>query len=173
MSSVTIVIMGVSGSGKSTILGLLEQQLGWPAAEGDEFHPARNIEKMRAGHPLTDADRWPWLDSLATWIGDREMDRDNGLMTCSALKRSYRERLSRHHPSVWYAQLTAPRELIASRLRNRVHSYMPASLLESQLQALEPLEPDEAGAQITVAAAPGKVVEELLARLQSDRPGCL
>ncbi len=166
---VTIVVMGVSGSGKSTILRALEERLGWPAAEGDEFHPAANIEKMRSGHALSDEDRWPWLDAIGDWIGEREAVGGNGLVACSALKRAYRDRLRAGHPSVWFALLTLPAQLIAERVAHRVHEYMPASLLGSQLQALEPLEADEPGATVVETGPPQRVVDELLAQLAGDR----
>jgi gluconokinase len=170
---VTIVVMGVSGSGKSTVLNQLHDCLGWPAAEGDEFHPPANIEKMRAGHPLTDADRWPWLDAVAAWIGEREAAGSSALVTCSALKRAYRDRLRRDHPSVWFAQLAAPAQVIADRVVHRVHPYMPPSLLGSQLDTLEPLEADEPGAKIPSVGTAQEVVDHLLARLEEDRPGSL
>jgi gluconokinase len=165
----TIVVMGVSGSGKSTVAATLVDRLGWEFAEGDDFHPPANVEKMRAGHPLDDEDRWPWLRRLAAWIGEHEKAGRNVVVTCSALKRSYRDLLRDGHPSVWFAHVTADPELIGERLAHRTGHYMPASLLESQLATLEPLEDDEPGARISGAAPPAAVVDELLAVLDAER----
>src|SRR3954466_6374764 len=110
--------MGVSGSGKTTVATGVAQRLGWVFAEGDDFHPAANVEKMRAGQPLTDADRLPWLRALADWIGAREAAGDNAVLTCSALKRAYREVLADRHPSVRFVHITASAETIRRRLEN-------------------------------------------------------
>jgi gluconokinase len=165
----TIVVMGVSGSGKSTVAATLVDRLGWEFAEGDDFHPAANVEKMRAGHPLDDDDRWPWLRSLAAWIGEHERAGRNVVVTCSALKRSYRDLLCDGHPSVWFAHVTADPDLIRERIEHRTGHYMPASLLDSQLATLEPLADDEPGARISGAAPPAAVVDELLAVLDAER----
>jgi gluconokinase len=154
---VVVVVMGVSGTGKSTVAAVLAERLGWPFAEGDDFHPAGNVTKMRAGQPLTDADRWPWLASVATWIGERERAGTGGVVTCSALRRSYRDRLRGGHPQVQFLCLTAEPELIASRMAHRSGHYMPASLLASQLSTLEPLESDERG-QFVDSAQPLEAV---------------
>jgi len=162
----TIVVMGVSGSGKSTVAATLVDRLGWEFAEGDDFHPPANVEKMRAGHPL---DRWPWLRSLAAWIGEHERAGRNVVVTCSALKRSYRDLLRDGHPSVWFAHVTADPEVISERLAHRTGHYMPATLLESQLATLEPLADDEPGARVDGAGSPPSVVDELLAALDAER----
>ena len=168
-STTTIVVMGVSGSGKSTVAATLVDRLGWEFAEGDDFHPAANVEKMRAGNPLDDDDRWPWLRTLAAWIGEHEKAGRNVVVTCSALKRCYRDLLCDGHPSVWFAHVTADPELIRERMEHRTNHYMPPSLLDSQLATLEPLEDDEPGARISGAGAPASVVDELLAVLDSER----
>jgi gluconokinase len=165
----TLVVMGVSGSGKSTVAALLVERLGCAFAEGDEFHPAANVEKMRSGTPLTDEDRWPWLRRLADWIGEHEGAGRCAVVTCSALKRSYRDLLRDGHPSVWFAHVTADRELIRERLEHRSGHYMPSSLLDSQLATLEPLGDDEPGASVSGAGTPDVVVDELLAALNSER----
>lgn len=165
----TIVVMGVSGSGKSTVAATLVDRLGWPFAEGDDFHPPANVEKMRAGHPLDDEDRWPWLRSLAAWIGEQERAGRSVILTCSALKRSYRNLLLDGHPSVWFAHVTAEPELIRQRIEHRTGHYMPSSLLDSQLATLEPLGDDEPGARVSGAAEPPSVVAELLAVLDAER----
>lgn len=148
--STTIVLMGVSGVGKSSVAAALHRSLGWPLAEGDDFHPESNVEKMRRGIALDDDDRWPWLAAIATWVGAQESAGRDCIITCSALKSAYREALRRGHPSIWFVHLTAPNEVIASRLDQRVGHFMPPSLLASQLDQLEPLRAEEPG--VTVAA---------------------
>src|SRR5580698_10478573 len=137
--------MGVSGTGKSTIARLLAEDLGWASAEGDDFHSAANVAKMHAGHPLTDEDRLPWLKAIADWIGVREAAGDGGVVTCSALKRSYRDLLRAGHPDVRFICLIGSHDLLEQRLEHRAGHFMPASLLDSQLDTLEPLQPDEPG----------------------------
>jgi gluconokinase len=168
-ATTTIVVMGVSGSGKSTVAASLVERLGWEFAEGDDFHPAANVEKMRAGIPLDDDDRWPWLRSLAAWIGEHEKAGRNVVVTSSALKRSYRDLLRDGHPSVWFAHVTADAELIRDRIEHRAGHYMPASLLDSQLATLEPLADDVPGARVSSAGSPPSVVTELLAALDTER----
>jgi gluconokinase len=162
----TIVVMGVSGCGKSTVAGELVARTGWAFAEGDSFHPAANVAKMRAGIPLTDADRWPWLEALAAWIGEQEVAGRNAVVTCSALRRAYRDLLRRDHPSVWFAHISASHQVLAERLDHRAGHYMPASLLDSQLATLEPLEPDEPGTVVAAMATPGEVADEILAQVR-------
>jgi gluconokinase len=157
--------MGVSGSGKTTVAVGVAKRLGWTFAEGDDFHSPANIAKMSAGQPLTDEDRWPWLDRLATWIGEREAAGDNAVLTCSALKRSYRDRLADNHPSVRFVHVTASRETIRRRLERRRGHYMPASLLDSQLAALEPLQPGEPGFALPGDGEPDQVIDDLVQRL--------
>jgi gluconokinase len=165
----TVVVMGVSGSGKSTVAAGLVERLGWEFAEGDDFHPPENVEKMRSGQPLDDDDRWPWLRRLADWIGGHERSGRSVVVTCSALKRSYRDLLCEGHPSVWFAHVTADAALLQERLERRTGHYMPASLLDSQLATLEPLRDDEPGAAISGAGAPEEVVDQLLAALSAQR----
>jgi len=164
-----IVVMGVSGSGKSTVAAGLVEQLGWDFAEGDDFHPPANVEKMRSGTPLDDEDRWPWLRTLADWIGEHEQAGTSAVVTCSALKRVYRDLLRDGHPSVWFAHVTADPELLRERVQDRPGHYMPSSLLDSQLATLEPLQDDEPGASISGAGAPQDVVAHLLAALRTER----
>jgi gluconokinase len=165
----SVVVMGVSGSGKSTVAAGLVERLGWDFAEGDEFHPAENVAKMSAGIPLDDDDRWPWLRALADWIGEHERAGTNCIVTCSALKRSYRELRCDGHPSVWFAHVTADGDLIRDRMEHRTGHYMPVSLLESQLALLEDLGDDEPGVQISGAGSPDDVVEDVLSALSSER----
>ncbi len=165
---VVAVVMGVSGTGKSTIAALLAERLGWPFAEGDDFHPAANVAKMRAGYPLTDADRWPWLAEVAAWIGERERVGGGGIVTCSALRRSYRDRLRAGHPQTQFLCLTAEPDLLTARMENRSAHYMPSSLLESQLSTLEPLQPDEPGRSLDSSQPLDAIVATALALI---RPG--
>jgi gluconokinase len=164
--TVTVVVMGVSGTGKTTIGRELARQQGWEFAEGDQFHPAANVSKMRQGIPLDDDDRWPWLHKIADWIGEQEAAGQGAVVACSALKRTYRDLLASGHPSVWFAHLTAPEAELDRRLRSRPGHYMPASLLPSQLQTLQPLQPDEAGAVFDDSGG----VENLIARITAAMP---
>jgi gluconokinase len=163
-STTTIVVMGVTGSGKSTVMHALAERLRWPSADGDTFHSAANIAKMHAGHPLTDADRRPWLAAIATWIGEQEAAGHDAVVACSALRRAYRDVLRDGHPSVWFAHLAPPRAVAEEHLRARTGHFMPASLLDSQLATLEPLAPDEPGMVIT-AVATTDAVDEILRQL--------
>jgi gluconokinase len=131
-----VVLMGVSGSGKSTVGAALASALGWPLIDADDLHPAANVEKMRAGIPLTDDDRWPWLDRVVDRLREVAAQSGNVILACSALKRSYRERIERAG-HVRFVHLTGSPEVIAARLAARKHRYMPASLLESQIATLE------------------------------------
>lgn len=143
-----IVVMGVSGSGKSTVGAALAQRLRVPFADADDFHPAANIAKMTAGHALDDDDRYPWLEIIGDWLAQR-CD-TGGVMSCSALKRSYREQLRRHCPDVQFLHLSGTPEVISRRQASRPGHFMPASLLASQFTTLEPLGADESGTTIDV-----------------------
>jgi gluconokinase len=162
----TIVVMGVSGCGKSTVAAELVTRTGWVFAEGDSFHPASNVEKMRAGIALTDDDRWPWLAALAHWIGEQEKASLNAVVTCSALKRAYRDLLRDNHPSVWFAHISAPAAVLSERLEHRPGHYMPASLLGSQLATLEPLQPDEPGVTVEPKDSAVAVADYILSCLK-------
>lgn len=159
-----VVVMGVSGVGKTTVATALAAELTVAFAEGDEFHPQANIDKMAAGTPLTDEDRWPWLWALAAWTGERHADGESTVVTCSALKRSYRDVLREGAPGTFFVHLAGSEDLITSRIHGRVH-FMPASLLHSQFETLEPLEPDEAGVVVDVVLSPGEIVDRVLAAL--------
>ena len=163
--SLTIVVMGVSGSGKSTIMGLLATTLEAVSAEGDSFHSARNVRKMASGTPLDDEDRRPWLRSIARWIGVRERAREDAIVTCSALRRVYRDLLRDGHPSVRFVHLAVAPAVLEERLAGRRGHYMPASLLPTQLATLEPLEPDEPGFAVAADRPPEVVVREIVDRL--------
>jgi gluconokinase len=166
----TLVVMGVSGVGKSSVAAELVERTGWAFVEGDDLHPEANRAKMSAGIPLDDDDRWPWLHRVAAWIGQQEAAGRNGVVTCSALKRSYRDVLRDGHPSVWFVHLIAPAALIKSRLDARRGHYMPPSLLGSQLATLEPLGADEPGAGVDATASPAAVADHVLTLL-AERPG--
>ena len=160
-----MVVVGVSGSGKTTVAQALARRTGWRFVEGDDAHPPANVEKMRAGQPLDDADRRPWLRELARRIGVHEAAGQSVVVTCSALKRAYRDLLADGHPSVVFAHVDVPRELLVQRLADRTGHYMPPSLLQSQLDALEPLQPGEPGVVLDGAASPDDVVARLLVAL--------
>jgi gluconokinase len=171
----TIVVMGVTACGKSTVMRTLADRLGWVMAEGDDFHSPANVEKMRSGQPLTDADRWPWLEAIASWIGQRERAGESAVISCSALRRAYRDLLARGHPSVWFAHLVVPPAVIADRLEHRPGHYMPPSLLTSQLETLEPLEPDEPGVAIPAHRPTPEIVTDILTlvRQADGQPGAI
>jgi len=149
-----IVVMGVSGSGKTTIGTALAEALGVEYAEADTFHPKANIDKMTAGTPLTDEDRAPWLEAIAGWI--REHQASGGVVTSSALKRRYRDVL-RTGGDVWFAHLHGDRAILAERMQSRSGHFMPVSLLDSQLADLEPLQPDEPGAIFDIRETPAEI----------------
>jgi len=155
--------MGVSGSGKSTVAAILAGQLGWDLEEGDDLHPAANVEKMQAGTPLTDEDRWPWLDSVADWISDHTRAGIPGIITCSALKRIYRDRL--RGDNVVFVHLAGNKDTIARRLNARMNHYMPSTLLDSQINTLEPPGPDENTLVVDLGRRPAEEAAEVIARL--------
>jgi gluconokinase/shikimate kinase len=158
-----LVVMGVSGCGKSTIAGVLAGRLGWPIEEGDDLHPQANIDKMAHGHPLIDADRWPWLDRVADWIRAHTDAGEPGIITCSALKRSYRDVL--RGVDVVFVYLHGSRELIAARLAARHGHFMPPTLLDSQLADLEEPGPDENAIRIEIGGTPAEQADRIIDRL--------
>jgi gluconokinase len=158
-----VVVMGVSGSGKTTVGTALAAALGVEYAEADAFHSAANIEKMSAGTPLTDTDRAPWLESIAKWIGEHE--ESGGVVTSSALKRRYRDVL-RSGGETWFLHLHGDHALLAARMKARKGHFMPASLLDSQLADLEPLEPGEPGLVVDAGDSPHAIVATALATLR-------
>jgi len=158
----TIVLMGVAGAGKSTVMAALHERLGWPTLEGDALHPPANVAKMAAGVPLTDADRGPWLDAIARWIREREAARTSSIVTCSALRRPYREQLRRGHPSVWFIHLAVADDVLERRIREREGHYLPASMLASQLETLEPLERGEPGSVVDATEPPEAIADRIV-----------
>jgi gluconokinase len=164
--SSTVVLMGVAGSGKSTVMTQLAERLGWRSAEADDFHSPANVAKMSAGHPLTDDDRWPWLEKIAAWIQVHTASGTPGIVTCSSLKRAYRDVL--RAPGVAFVHLDGTRAMIAERLSKRLDHFMPSALLDSQLATLEPLQPDENGIVVQLGKRPKDEVNEVLTRLHLD-----
>src|SRR6187402_119125 len=155
-----IVVMGVSGSGKSTVGAALAQRLRVPFADADDFHPEANIAKMTAGHALDDDDRRPWLDSIGEWLAAHA---EGGVMSCSALKRTYRDQLREHCPDVDFLHLAGTPEVIGRRQASRPGHFMPASLLASQFETLEPLSADERGLSIDVDQDIDSIVDNYVA----------
>jgi gluconokinase len=159
------VVMGVSGSGKSTIASMLAHRLNWIFEEGDWFHPPSNIEKMHRGELLTDEDRWPWLEGIAAWIDATRRAGNHGTVACSALKRAYRDILVGERPDVQIVYLKGERDLIARRLAARNGHFMPPALLDSQFATLEEPQPDEHPIVVSIAPHPREVVEQIVKRL--------
>jgi gluconokinase len=160
-----VVVMGVSGVGKSTVAKGISAFMGWTFAEGDTFHPEANVAKMSAGTPLTDEDRRPWLRSIGAWMSDEIEAGRSAVVTCSALRRVYRDLLREGRPEVVFCHLTADPDLIGDRMSRRTDHYMPAALLPSQVATLEPLEPDEPGATVSVDGEPTEVIARAVAAL--------
>ena len=160
-----LVVMGVTGTGKSSVAHVLQESLGWGFAEGDDLHPASNLAKMAAGIPLQDADRWPWLDAIGAWTRARDREGLATIVTCSALRRAYRDRLREAASSTVFVHLVGTPALLESRLQGRTGHFMPVSLLPSQLATLEPLQPDERGFEVSVDAPLATIADEVLAQL--------
>lgn len=163
-----IVVMGVSGSGKSTIAAMLAARLGWTYEDGDWFHPRANVEKMHAGVPLTDEDRWPWLHAIAAAIDDARRCASHVVIACSALKRAYRDILRDGRKDVRFVYLKGDQKLIAHRMSLREGHFMPPSLLNSQFAALEEPGRDENPIVVSIDAHPRAVVDTILAGLADD-----
>ena len=164
--AVPIVVMGVSGSGKSAAGSQLAAALGRPFIDADDLHPAANKLKMAQGIPLTDEDRWGWLDTVGERLGVAEPV----VVACSALRRVYRDRLRAAAPDALFVHLHGSRELLAQRMGHRVHEFMPVTLLDSQLATLEPLQPDERGVVVDVTPPLPQVVEHILTALKKGHP---
>ncbi|WP_344305301.1 gluconokinase [Nocardioides bigeumensis] len=162
--STPVVVMGVSGSGKSTVTAALAQRLRVPFADGDDLHPEANIAKMSRGEALDDGDRFPWLEAVGRWLADHE---HGGVIACSALRRTYRDQLRRHVADVLFVHLDGSPEIFQRRQAGRSGHFMPPSLLASQLATLEPLEPDEHGLVIDVDQSVDAIVDQFMT---SDRP---
>jgi gluconokinase len=163
-----VVVMGVSGSGKTTVGAALAQRLRVPFADADDFHPRANIAKMSAGIPLTDDDRGPWLATIASWLADHAAS--GGVASCSALRRSYRDVLAAGAPQVFFVHLHGDPDVIATRVAGRPGHFMPAALVESQFATLEPLEPDERGAVLDVDQPVDELVSQSVTLLDPRDP---
>lgn len=161
-----LVMMGVAGCGKSTVGGVVAGRLGWDLGEGDDLHPEANVAKMASGHPLGDDDRWPWLALVRAWIDERVVAGNPGIITCSALKRSYRDVLRSDH--VVFVHLTGTREQLLARLAARQGHFMPAALLDSQLADLEPPGPDEQAISVDIGPNPAVQARTIVDKLALD-----
>lgn len=162
IKTVILVVMGVSGSGKTTIATLLAHRLGWPFEEGDSLHAQSSIDKMTAGNPLTDDDRAPWLEKVAGWANERLDAGGSGVITCSALKRSYRDVINRRGSGIIFVFLRASKQSIAARLASRHGHFMPPTLLASQFADLEEPSSDECAVQVDAGLEPDVVVQHIL-----------
>ena len=163
-----LVVMGVSGSGKTTVADKLAERLGWKCEDGDKYHPKSNVEKMSAGHPLTDEDRWPWLNAIADEIERVCKARGHVVVACSALKRTYRDVLLRGRDDVRIVFLNGTRKLIAHRLALRKDHFMPPGLLDSQFKTLEPPGPDENAIDVSIDAPVDAIVDDIVGKLKSS-----
>lgn len=164
-----LIVMGVSGSGKSTVADKLAERLGWKCEDGDKYHPKSNVEKMSAGHPLTDEDRWPWLQAIADEIDRVCKAGEHAVIACSALKRAYRDILMRGRNDVRIVYLEGTRELIARRLALRKNHFMPPGLLESQFKTLEPPGADENPVTVSIDASVDAIVDDIVLKLGLDQ----
>jgi gluconokinase len=160
-----IVVMGVAGSGKSTIGAALARRLGWAFEDADRFHPASNVEKMSRGEPLTDDDRGPWLHAIAAWMEGLRREGRSGIVACSALKRTYRQILVGGSTDTRIVYLKGDKDLIAGRMAARTGHFMPVGLLDSQFRTLEEPGPDENPVVISIDAPPHAMVDEILSKL--------
>jgi len=167
MRPAAIIVMGVSGSGKSTIGALLAEALGWPFADADGFHPAANVAKMAAGTPLTDADRWPWLDAIAAHIGASRTAEQPVVVACSALRRAYRERLRAGYGDLIFLHLAGAPAVIAERQAARQGHFMPPSLMASQFATLEDPAAEADAVTVSVSASPHEVVVAAIHQLSA------
>lgn len=161
-----LVVMGVAGSGKTTIARTLAERLGWRFQEGDALHPPANVAKMSAGTPLSDDDRWPWLHAIAAVIDTWRAEGASGIVTCSALKRAYRDILIGPRTDVRLVHLAGEKALIAGRMAARKGHFMPTALLDSQFATLEPPEVDENPIVVDIAAESEAIIRELEARFR-------
>jgi carbohydrate kinase (thermoresistant glucokinase family) len=164
-----LVVMGVSGSGKSTIASMLAHRLHWIYEDGDWLHPKSNIEKMHHGEPLNDADRWPWLHAIADWIDTTRKAGHHGIVACSALKRAYRDILVGDRSDVRIIYLKGDRDLIAGRVAARSDHFMPPELLDSQFKTLEEPQADESPIVVSIAPHPREIVEAIVRKLGVDQ----
>lgn len=165
-----LVVMGVSGSGKSTIAERLAARIGWRYVDGDLFHPPANVAKMSAGHPLTDEDRWPWLRAIAAEIDRLAAAGERAVVACSALKRAYRDILVHGRDDVRIVFLDGSQDLIAKRLAARKGHFMPPGLLDSQFRTLEPPQPNERPVMVSIDASVDEIVDDIVRQLELLAP---
>lgn len=168
MESLHVVVMGVAGAGKTTVSAALADRLGWVLAEADEFHPQANVTKMASGIPLTDEDRWPWLRGIRDWMTSQATVGRSTVLTCSALRHSYRRLLAEADGRVVFAHLDGSPELLAARMANRTGHFMPTGLLPSQLATLEPLTQAECAngsLRLDISQSPESLVDAIQATL--------
>lgn len=158
-----VVVMGVAGSGKSTVAAILADRLGWSFADADNLHPAENVANMSAGIPLTDQDRWPWLETIRDWINSNP---GHAVLTCSALRRSYRDVIRTAEAQVRFVHLDGNAEELAARLSSRTDHFMSVAMLDSQLATLEPLQGDEDGVVVHIGGSPQQVADRALHALR-------
>jgi gluconokinase len=170
MEPIRVVVMGVSGCGKTTVGAVLAARTGWPFLDADDLHPTANVEKMARGEALNDADRWPWLDLVRAWIAARRQDGESGVIGCSALKRAYRDRLREADPALRFAFLSGDRELLQERLVRRHGHFFPMRLIDSQFADLEPPGVDERPIIVQIGQSPHDVVDAILAGLEAPTP---
>lgn len=163
-----VLVLGVAGSGKTTVGAMLAGKLGWQYADADDFHPVANVEKMAAGHPLTDADRWPWLHAIAAWIDVQIAAGQPAVVSCSALKRAYRDVMRR--PEVQMVYLHGSPGLIAARLTSRQGHFFKKEMLDTQFATLQEPEPHEGIITVSIDGTPLQVVDAILAQLIKQRP---
>jgi gluconokinase len=166
-----LVVMGVSGSGKTTVASKLAERLHWAFEDADKFHPKSNVEKMSAGHPLTDEDRWPWLNAIADEIERVCKARGHVVVACSALKRTYRDVLLRGRDDVRIVFLNGTQQLIAQRLSLRKDHFMPPGLLDSQFRTLEPPGLDENAVDVSIDAPVDMIVDDIASKLEATTAG--
>ena len=165
MTQTHLVVMGVAGCGKSTVAKALQERLGWIVAEGDDYHPASNIAKMSSGIPLSDEDRWAWLDTIAAWTAEQDRAGLPTIVTCSALRRVYRDRLRAAPGRTVFVHLTGTPELLTARMSARTDHFMPPTLLPSQLATLEPLQADEEAIVIDIDRSIDEIAEVAISQL--------
>lgn len=166
MGSPVVIVMGVSGSGKTTVGRELARRTAWPFLDADDLHSPESIERMATGTPLTDADRWPWLDRVADWIAARRAAGEPGIVACSALKRVYRDRLRRGDPDLRVAYLRVEIQEIFRRVARRTGHFFPPGLIQAQFADLEEPTPDEAPITVAMNEPPDVKAESILAELR-------
>jgi gluconokinase len=166
-----LIVMGVSGSGKTTVASKLAGRLHWTFEDGDRFHPKSNVEKMRAGQPLTDEDRWPWLNAIADEVERLCTAGGHAVIACSALKRTYRDVLLRGRDDVRFVFLNGTQQLIAHRLSLRKDHFMPPGLLDSQFRTLEPPGLDEDAIDVSIDATVDAIVDDIVSKLEASSAG--